>query len=91
MLDEIVTDFIIEICHEAARAAAYSGRQKVKMDDFLFAIRRDERMLGRVNELLMLDREVKEARKSFNVPDGKMGLEKGRKRKAEELMEELEM
>ena len=81
VLDEIVTDFIIETCHQAARAANISGRQKVKVDDFKFAIRGDELMLGRVKELLNMDRELKEARKQFNPDEAEMGEGKGRKRK----------
>lgn len=81
ILDEVVTDFIIETCHQAARTAHISGRQKVKVDDFKFAIRGDEVMLGRVKELLTMDKELKEARKQFNPDEAEMGEGKGRKRK----------
>lgn len=81
VLDEIVTDFIIETCHAAAQAAHYSGRQKVKVDDFLFAIRKSPEMLGRVQELLKMDRELKEARKQFDAAEGKVGLERGGRKK----------
>lgn len=78
VLDEIVTDFIIETCHQAARSAAYSHRQKIKVDDFRGAIRGNEAMLGRVQELLGMDKELREARKQFDIPEGKAGLEKGK-------------
>lgn len=78
VLDEIVTDFIIETCHLAARSAAYSRRQKIKVDDFKFAIRGDEVMLGRVQELLGMERELREARRQFEVGEGKVGLERGK-------------
>ncbi|MCJ1361646.1 Transcription initiation factor TFIID subunit 13 [Acarospora aff. strigata] len=71
-LDEIVTDFIIETCHSAALHASYARRQKIKVDDFKFAIRRDERMLGRVLELLALDRELREARRQFDEKDDRV-------------------
>ncbi|KAL9122162.1 MAG: hypothetical protein Q9187_001277, partial [Circinaria calcarea] len=61
VLDEMVTDFIIEICHEAARAASYAGRQKVKVEDFMFAIRKNPVFLGRVQELMDMEKELKEA------------------------------
>ncbi|MCJ1412345.1 Transcription initiation factor TFIID subunit 13 [Ptychographa xylographoides] len=77
ILDEIVTDFIIETCHCASRSASYSNRQKIKVDDFKFAIRGNEVMLGRVQELLGMDKELKEARKQFDMAEGKAGLEKG--------------
>ena len=80
ILDEIVTDFIIETCHQAARNATYSNRQKIKVDDFKFAIRNDEALLGRVQELLSMDKELKEARKQIDdvMTEGKAGLERAR-------------
>ena len=59
ILDELATDFVIETCHKANQVANISGRQKVKVDDFKFAIRGDEIMLGRVQELLSMDRTLK--------------------------------
>lgn len=49
-------------------------------------------MLGRVQELLGMDKELKEARKQFDVAEGEKGLEKagkgrgrGRKKKGAEV------
>lgn len=39
------------------------------MDDFRFALRRDPNKLGRVQELLRMERELKEARKAFDQND----------------------
>ncbi|PKY00895.1 TFIID-18kDa-domain-containing protein [Aspergillus campestris IBT 28561] len=83
VLDEIVTDFVLEMCHGAAQYASYSRRQKIKVDDFRFALRRDPNKLGRVQELLRMERELKEARKAFdqnddqvaNLKDAKKGME----------------
>lgn len=63
-LDEILTDFIIETCHYAALSASYSRRQKIKVDDFKFALRRDERLLGRVQEQQWREKKLKEDRKN---------------------------
>lgn len=47
-------------------------------------------MLGRVNELLALDRELKDARKQFDTEEGKVGLERGgRKKKAADKEAEM--
>lgn len=81
VLDEIVTDFIIETAHTAHKAAEYSGRQKIKNDDFMFAIRKDEFATGRVRELQVLDKKIKEGRKQFDTEEGKMGLERGGRKK----------
>lgn len=72
VLDEIVTDFILEMCHTAAAYASYARRQKIKVDDFRFALRRDPNKLGRVQELLRMERELKEARKVFDQNDDKL-------------------
>ncbi|KAL2836174.1 transcription initiation factor IID, 18kD subunit-domain-containing protein [Aspergillus pseudoustus] len=73
VLDEIVTDFVLEMCHGAAQYANYSRRQKIKVDDFRFALRRDPNKLGRVQELLRMERELKEARKAFDQNDDQVG------------------
>ena len=63
VLDEILTDFIIETCHAAALSASYSRRQKIKVDDFKFVLRKNDQLLGRVLEQLYRDKTLKEARK----------------------------
>ncbi|KAI9849247.1 MAG: Transcription initiation factor TFIID subunit 13 [Sclerophora amabilis] len=77
ILDEIVTDaainsFIIETCHEAAACASYSRRQKIKIDDFRFALRKDPTKLGRVQELLAMDKHLKKWKKLFDENDDKV-------------------
>lgn len=85
VLDEMVTDYIIEICHTATKAAEVSGRQKLKVDDFKFAIRNDEIALGKVRDLFKMEKLLKESRKQFDDGEGKIGLERGgRKRKVDE-------
>jgi transcription initiation factor TFIID subunit 13 len=74
VLDEIVTDYIIESCHEAAAVAHHARRAKIKLDDFKFMLRRDTGKLGRVSEMLETDKELKRKRKKK-----KKKKEKGRK------------
>ena len=81
ILDEITTDFVIETSHTAARVAEYSGRAKIKNDDFMFAIRKDEIATGRVRELQMMEKHLKEHRKQFDTGEGKIGLERGGRKK----------
>ena len=89
VLDEIATDFLIETCHTAAKSAEYSGRTKIKLDDFKFAIRGDELLTGRHKELLSQDKVLKDARKQIaDIDEGKVGLERGgRKRKEDKIVE----
>ncbi|KAJ5112231.1 Transcription initiation factor TFIID subunit 13 [Penicillium argentinense] len=81
VLDEIVTDFILELCHGAAQVAHHARRQKIKVDDFRFALRRDPNKLGRVQELLRMERELKEARKAFDQNDDQVAKDAGKKGK----------
>ncbi|KAF2256135.1 transcription initiation factor IID, 18 kDa subunit, partial [Trematosphaeria pertusa] len=69
-LDEIITDYIIETCHEAAAVAHHARRQKIKLDDFKFMLRRDTAKLGRVSEMLETDKELKRKRKAFDTDEG---------------------
>lgn len=62
MLDEILTDFMQSIAFEATRAANYSGRQKIKYEDFEFAFRKNPAFLGKVQEVFEKQREIKKAR-----------------------------
>ncbi|CAI7599733.1 unnamed protein product [Penicillium bialowiezense] len=79
VLDEIVTDFVLEVCHGAAQVAHHARRQKIKVEDFRFALRRDPNKLGRVQELLRMERELKEARKAFDQNDDQVAKEAGKK------------
>ena len=91
ILDELVTDFVIETCHGAAQSAQYSNRQKIKVDDFKHAIRGGELMLGRVQELAAIEKKLKEARRPVDLgddlkaaqetlgADGEDGAKKGRR------------
>jgi transcription initiation factor TFIID subunit 13 len=78
ILDEIITDYIIETCHEAASVAHHARRAKIKLDDFKFMLRRDTSKLGRVSEMLETDKELKRKRKAFDTDEGAV-LGKGEK------------
>lgn len=67
ILEDIVIDYINEMCLEAARVAG--TRNKLKVDDFKFILRNDPRKLGRVEELLTLQRIIADARKQFDDKD----------------------
>ena len=67
VLDEILTDFMQSVAFEAARAAHYSGRQKIKYEDFEFALRRNPAFLGKVQEIFQKQKEITKARKTFTT------------------------
>lgn len=75
VLDEILTDFIIETCHNAVAIASYSGRTKLKLADFEWVLRRDAMKLGRVQEMFRKKREVDSYRKVVtDGADARMGV-----------------
>ncbi len=43
------------------------------MEDFKFVLRKDPRKLGRVTELLNMDRDIKSKRKAFVVDEDQIG------------------
>ncbi|KAK4188808.1 transcription initiation factor IID, 18kD subunit-domain-containing protein [Podospora australis] len=67
VLDEIVTDFIQGVSFEATRAAHHAGRQKVKFEDFEFAMRRNPRFMGKIQEVFEKKKEIEAARKNFDI------------------------
>ncbi|KAK3343835.1 transcription initiation factor IID, 18kD subunit-domain-containing protein [Lasiosphaeria hispida] len=69
VLDEIATDFIQGVSFEATRAAHHAGRQKVKFEDFEFAMRRNPRFMGKIQEVFEKKKEIEMARKNFSIED----------------------
>jgi len=78
VLDEILTDFIIETCHSAVEVAAYSGRQKLKASDFEFVLRKDPAKVGHVQGMFEKKRDIDNKRKGADFEGlgaGKMGVD----------------
>ncbi|KAG0652409.1 TBP-associated factor 13 [Hyphodiscus hymeniophilus] len=72
VLDEILTDFITEICFEAGRAAQVAGRQKTKLDDIKFACRKNPQYLGKIEEIFSKKADIDKTKKLFNEHDDKL-------------------
>jgi transcription initiation factor TFIID subunit 13 len=53
------------MCHEADLHSRTAGRSKIKVDDFQFALRHDARKLGRIVELLEVNRQIQKKRSMF--------------------------
>jgi transcription initiation factor TFIID subunit 13 len=69
VVDEILTEFIQGVSFEATRAAQHAGRQKVKFEDFEFAMRRNAHYMGKIQEMFEKKKEIEAARKGFNIED----------------------
>lgn len=87
VLDEILTEFVQGVSFEAVRAAQCAGRQKVKFEDFEFALRRNPAYLGKVQEVFEKKAEIDLARKVINDEDEVLRAEAAadkRERRAQE-------
>jgi transcription initiation factor TFIID subunit 13 len=72
VLDELLTDFITEMCFEAHRSAQLAGRQKVKIDDIKFACRKNPQFLGKMEEVFSKKDYIDKARKAVDMSDDKI-------------------
>lgn len=72
VLDELIVDFITEMCFEAHRSAQLAGRQKIKLDDIKFACRKNPAYLGKIEEMFVKKAIIAEARKAVDVTDDKI-------------------
>ncbi|KAK5093088.1 hypothetical protein LTR70_002055 [Exophiala xenobiotica] len=63
VLDEMVTDYIIETSHNALQTATYAGRAKLKLPDFEWVLRRDRKKLGRAQEMRRKMKRIAEEKK----------------------------
>lgn len=72
VLDELITDFITELCFEAHRSASLAGRQKIKLDDIKFACRKNPIFMGKIEEMLVKKKDIEAARKLIDSNDDKL-------------------
>ncbi|KAJ8027642.1 Transcription initiation factor TFIID subunit 13 [Holothuria leucospilota] len=64
---ELLEDLVVEFITEMTVKAMEVGRQgRVQVEDLIFLIRKDPRKYSRVKELLMMNEELKKARKAFD-------------------------
>lgn len=68
-LDELVSGYLVDLCSAAYRTAQNSQRNKLKLEDFRFAVRHDPIKLGRADELIATNKLITEAKKQFNGSD----------------------
>lgn len=63
LLEDLVIQYITEITYKAMEIGK-SGR--VSVEDIMFLMRKDPRKYTRVKELLLMNEELKKARKAFD-------------------------
>ncbi|KAJ2780592.1 hypothetical protein GGI15_003486 [Coemansia interrupta] len=63
VLEDILIDYINDMCLQAAAMSAKRG--KVTVEDFKFVLRKDPKKLARVEELIARNKEIENARALF--------------------------
>ncbi|CAM8984064.1 unnamed protein product [Rhodiola kirilowii] len=64
LVEDIVVEYVTDLANKAQESA--SKRGKLLTEDFLFLIRKDPAKLNRSRELLSMNEELKQARKTFD-------------------------
>ena len=82
-VDELVVQYLADICADATRVAQNSSRNRVKLEDFKFVLRRDPVKLARAEELITTNKVITEAKKQFNETDNS-SLKRYREEEVEE-------
>ena len=67
LVEDMTVDLITNVAHRCMEVSAQRG--KLQTDDLLYLIRNDEKKLQRVNELLDMNAQLKEARKNFDTDE----------------------
>ncbi|CAK7909240.1 transcription initiation factor TFIID subunit 13 [[Candida] anglica] len=68
-LEEVLTEFLTDLCHNTSVYARAHGRNKVKMDDFPFALRNDPLKLARIEYIIKQSQRIEKAKKMYNLDD----------------------
>lgn len=77
-LDELVSGYLVDVCTNAFHTAQNSQRNKLRLEDFKFALRNDPVKLGRAEELIATNKLITEAKKQFNETDNQNSLKRFR-------------
>ncbi|KAH3675963.1 hypothetical protein WICMUC_002259 [Wickerhamomyces mucosus] len=70
-LEDILLTYVTDLCHSASLYSKTTRRAKIKVDDFKFVLRNDPIKLNRIGELLLLHKEIADAKKQFDDKEGK--------------------
>lgn len=67
LVEDMTIDYITNFAHRAMEVSARRGR--LQTEDLLYLIRNDEKKLQRVNELLDMNVQLKQAVKNFDLDE----------------------
>ncbi|KAI8070841.1 transcription initiation factor IID, 18kD subunit-domain-containing protein [Gongronella butleri] len=64
LMDDLVIDYISEMCQKVLTASETRGR--IRVEDFKFVLRKDPKKLARVEELLYMNEDIRRAKQLFD-------------------------
>ncbi len=67
LVEDMTLDYVTNFAHRCMEVSARRG--KLQTEDLLYLIRNDEKKVQRVNELLDMNMQLKEARKNFSTDE----------------------
>ena len=67
LVEDMTLDYVTNFAHRCMQVSARRG--KLQTEDLLYLIRNDEKKVQRVNELLDMNMQLKEARKNFSTDE----------------------
>lgn len=70
-VEDLLVNYVVDLCHDAHAYSKVTLRQKVRVEDFKFALRKDPYKYGRLEELLLMQKKIESARKQFDNTEGK--------------------
>eukprot|EP00879_Flechtneria_rotunda_P003232 GHRR01003455.1.p1 GENE.GHRR01003455.1~~GHRR01003455.1.p1 ORF type:complete len:222 (+),score=68.91 GHRR01003455.1:443-1108(+) len=75
LVEDIAVQFITDTVHTAMGAAAArnpgtSKKDDLRLEDLMYAIRRDSRKVARIQEIIRRQQEIKNARRVIDEPEG---------------------
>ncbi|KAI9284565.1 transcription initiation factor IID, 18kD subunit-domain-containing protein [Umbelopsis sp. AD052] len=74
LMDDLIIDYITEMCLKAAKVAEPRG--KVKVDDVKFILRKDPKKMARVEELIYMDDHIRKAKQIVDMNEVEPSAEK---------------
>lgn len=82
-LEEVLVEFLTDLCHNALHHARAHGRSKVKMDDFPFALRNDPLKLARIETIIKQSQRIAKAQQMLDYKN--LALTVGKEEKTERV------
>ncbi|ESX03607.1 hypothetical protein KL921_004631 [Ogataea angusta] len=65
-LEDVLTTYMIDLIVAANHSRLAHGRNRLKIDDVKFVLRKDPTKLARIHDLQKMDREISKAKKLFD-------------------------